>query len=325
MFGRTERLAGGAFESVRATAEGAATAFASRVADGGNTGIAWDLARRTPLGAPIPAFPGDRDEWTFGALPGPRGDTPVVAWACRGRLHVHDLLCGDEVVIDDADASFPDLLGLAVHEGRGAVVAVFDKRPEAEVAVWDARTAERLGTFEVWFGFRGAGFDRFLQHAAPAAGPLMALTCDTERLRGEESVDRHFVGVLDVERGRQVAELPSWGRRRAPMVPWRDGVVLVQPEPKRIVVRRPDGEELAVVDAPEGPEELAAARVGGRLLVAGNVPGEPGAFTVRDVARSEPLGRVEVPAPVHDVALAPDGTFLAATDDGLFAACVSGP
>ncbi|MEV5829628.1 hypothetical protein AB0L25_29090 [Spirillospora sp. NPDC052242] len=316
MVGRAELLAQGSFGNVRAAGSGAATACASLIGDGGAVGLAWDLASGARVGEPLPGFPYDDEEWAFGALPGPRGASPVVAWAGGGRVHVHDVRGGDEVVIDDAEASFPDVVGLAVHRGRGAVVTVFDRRPHAEIVLWDARTGERLADFETWFGYWSS--DRNLQHAAPEPGPLIALSC------GSEHRDR--VGVLDVELGRQVAELDRDGSREVPMVAWGDGVVLVKAEPGRIVVRHPDGGEAAAVDAPElagANAQVAAARVDGRLLVAsGDL--QKGAYTVRDVARPEPLGRVEVPGPVGGVALAPDGTFLAATDTGLYRARVSG-
>ncbi|MBE1530937.1 WD40 repeat domain-containing protein [Actinomadura algeriensis] len=327
MVGRAELLAQGSFENVRAVraaGDGAATACASQVGDDGAVGLAWDLARGARVGEPLPGFPCDGEEWAFGLLPGPRGASPVVAWAGGGRVHVHDVRGGGEVVIDEAEASFPDVVGLAVHEDRGAVVTVFDRRPHAEIILWDARTGERLADFETWFGYWSS--DRRVLHATPESGPLIALTCDSERAEDESPHYYNFVGVLDVELGRQVAELDCGPVRDVPMVPWEDGFAFVLEEAGRIVVRRPDGEEAAAVDAPEiagAYVNLAAARVDGRLLVASGDFRE-GVYTVRDVARPEPLGRVEVPGPVGGVALAPDGTFLAATDAGLYRACVTG-
>lgn len=324
MVGRAELLAQGSFENVRAAGNGTATACASLVGDDGAVGLAWDLARGARVGDPLPGFPADGEAWAFGVLPGPRGDSPVVAWAGGGRVHVHDVHGGGEVVIDEAEASFPDVVGLAVHRGRGAVVTVFDRRPHAEIILWDARTGERLAGFETWFGYWRS--DRHVLHATPESGPLIALTCDAERAEDADPGRSNFVGVLDAERGRQVAELDCGPVREAPMVPWEGGVVLVLAEPGRIVVRSPDGEEVAAADAPEVAgtyADVAAARVDGRLLVAAG-DFRKGAYTVRDVARPEPLGRVEVPGPVGGAALAPDGTFLAATDTGLYRARVSG-
>ncbi|OLT32008.1 hypothetical protein BJF79_36530 [Actinomadura sp. CNU-125] len=314
MVGRAELLAQGSFENVRAAGEGAATVCASRVGNDGSVGLAWDLARGVRVGDPLPGFPCDDEEWAFGVLPGPRGASPVVAWADGGRVHVHDLYGGDEVVIDDAEASFPDVVGLAVHRGRGAVVTVFDRRPHADVLVWDARTGERLARFDTWFGYLSP--DRHLLHATPDSGPLVALSCESERGKAPS------YSMLDVEIEGQVGKLDR-GAPPTPMVPWADGVVLVHGEGGRIVVRRPDGEAVAEGPAPEDAPVVAAARAGGRLLVAAG-DRRAGAFTARDDARPEPLGRVEVPGPVGGVALASDGTLVAATDTGLFRARVTG-
>ncbi|MFD0901377.1 DNA ligase-like domain-containing protein [Actinomadura sediminis] len=325
MVGRAELLAQGSFGDVRAAggAGRAATACAALIGDDGAIGLAWDLARGARVGEPLPGFPCDGEAWAFGVLPGPRGDSPVVAWAGGERVHVHDVRGGGEVVIDDADASFPDVVGLAVHRGRGAVVTVFDRRPHAEIVLWDARTGERLADFETWSGYRRP--DHVL-HATPESGALIALACAAERAEDADPGRSACVGVLDAELGRQVAELDCGPAREAPMVPWEGGVVLVVAEPGRIVVRSPDGEEVAAADAPEvagAYADVAAARVDGRLLVAAG-DFQKGAYTVRDVARPEPLGRVEVPGPVGGTALAADGTFLAATDAGLYRAHVSG-
>ncbi|NVI91527.1 hypothetical protein, partial [Actinomadura sp. BRA 177] len=152
-----EPLAQGSFDSVAVTAEGAPLAFTSQAARGANTGQLWDLAAGAALGAPIPDFPADRADWAFGVPAG----SPTVAWTHRDRVHVHDLSTGHEPVFD----AQPDLLGLAAHHGRAAVVAVFGPANDAEVAVHDALTGECLAEFTLWLGPRA--IDRWILHATP--------------------------------------------------------------------------------------------------------------------------------------------------------------
>ncbi|WP_433227370.1 hypothetical protein [Actinomadura formosensis] len=246
------------------------------------------------MGAPIPDFPTDRAEWAFGVLAG----SPTVVWDHRDRIHVHDLGSGDELTLDGR----PDLLGLAVHRGRGAVVAVFGPAYDAEVIVWDARTGDRLAEFTLWLG-HGSAIDRWILHATPATGPLIGLPGDSA------------VSILDVERGEEIATLPA---AYAVLAPSPDGLVLVQPAPSGLCVRGLDGAPLATLEAPAPCDHVAAATADGRLLVAAALQNEPGVLLAWDAAASRPHCRVKVPAPVNDLALASDGTLLAATEDGLY-------
>ncbi len=121
---------------------GAPLAFTSQAARGANTGQLWDLAdaasaRRSPTSPPTAPT---------GRSASPR--SPTVAWTHRDRVHVHDLSTGHEPVFD----AQPDLLGLAAHHGRAAVVAVFGPANDAEVAVHDALTGECLAEFTLWLG-----------------------------------------------------------------------------------------------------------------------------------------------------------------------------
>lgn len=289
-------LAQGSFDSVAATTDGPPLAFASRAAQGANAGHGWDLAAGRPLGAPIPDFPADGTAWAFGAPAG----SPVVAWTHRDRVHVHDLGTGHELSLDGQ----PELLGLAVHGGRGGVVAVFGPASDAEVVVWDVLTGDRLSDFGLWLGHQTA-VERRILHAAPAAGPLIGLPGDA------------VVNLLDVERGEEVAAVPP---ACAVLTPSPDGLVLVQPAPTGLHVLGLDGERLAEPAAPSACDQVAANRAGDRLLAAAVPEDEPSTALAWDAAGSAPARRVKLPAPVNDLALAPDGTLLAATDEGLFQA-----
>ncbi|RFS81802.1 hypothetical protein D0T12_29185 [Actinomadura spongiicola] len=289
-------LAEGAFDGVAATSEGPPLAFASRTSHGANTGQLWDLTSGAVHGPPIPGFPAGRAEWTFGVP----AASPIVAWTHRDRVHVHDLGTGGELVVDGQ----PDLLGLAAHSGRGAVVAVFGPACDAEVVVWDAATGDRLAEFTLWLGHH-TDIDRSMLHATPASGPVVALTGGADVL------------VLDVERGGDaVTAVPSG---RAVMAPSPHGLVLVEVAERALRVRGVDGDGLAVLTVPE-PCGPVAASGAGPLLVAAALRDDPCAVLAWDAAEPDPSHRVKVPAPVHDLALAPDGTLVAATDDGLFAA-----
>ncbi|TDB83496.1 hypothetical protein E1264_28210 [Actinomadura sp. KC216] len=288
-------LADGSFDGVAATAEGHPLVFTSRTAHGANTGQAWDLTTGAMLGPPIPDFPAGRAEWTFGLPTG----SPAVAWTHRDRVHVQDVRTGRELVLDGQ----PDLLALAVHGGRGAVVAIFGPANDAEVVVWDALTGDRLAEFALWLG-HGTAIDRTALHATPASGPLVALT------GGADAV------VLDVERGEDIAA------RAAPA----HGLVLVEPAESALHVRGLDGDRLTVLTAPAPCDRVTAFSGGpdGRLLVAAGLEGDPCTVLAWDAVPSEngvpfaPSHCVKVPAPVNDLALAPDGTLLTATDEGLF-------
>lgn len=242
------------------------------------------LAAGTALGPPLPDLPDGWAEWAFGLLPAPGGDFPAVAWTHRDRIHVHDL--------------------------------------RTEVVVWDARTGDRLGDFGVWLGHWTA-IDRWILHATPATGPFVGLTCDTDRVDvGEDGtvdvVDAYYVSVLDVERGEEIAWLPSLGSRRAVFAQGPDGTVLVQPDHAELLVRRLDGELLAALKTPGPCDQVAAASLDGRLAVVAGLHDEPGVLLAWDAASCEPSLRVEVPAPVNAMALAPGGALAAATDEGLY-------
>ena len=288
-------LADGSFDSVATTAEGPPLAFASRAVQDGYAGQLWDLSAGAALGSPIPDFPADRAEWTFGLAAG----SPVVAWTHRDRVHVQHLGTGREVVLDGQ----PDLLGLAAPGGRGAVVAVFGPANDARVAVWDALTGDRFAEFALWLG-HGTAIDRALLHAAPGTGPLVALAGERDLV------------VLDVARGEAVAALPF---ARAVLAGSAPGPVFVQPAGNALHVRCVNGEWVAVLSAPGPCHPVAAAGSGGRLLVAAALRDEPGTVLAWDADDSTPSHHVKIPAPVTDLAMAPDGTLLAATDDGLYA------
>ena len=289
-----EPLAEGSFDSVAVTAEGAPLAFTSQTARGANAGQLWDLAAGAALGAPIPDFPADRADWAFGVPAG----SPTVAWTHRDRVHVQDLSTGHEPVFDGQ----PDLVGLAVHHGRAAVVTVFGPASDAEVVAWDALTGERLAEFTLWLGHRTA-IDRWILHATPATGPLIGLPGDSA------------VSLLDVERGEEIAALPA---DYAVLTPSPDGLVLVQPTPSGLHVRGLDGDRLATLDTPAPCDRVAASQVDGRLLVTAAVRDDPGTLLAWDAATPAPSHRLKVPYPVNDLALAPDGTLLAATDEALY-------
>ncbi|MFI0479174.1 hypothetical protein [Actinomadura sp. 9N215] len=287
-------LADGSFDGVAATAAGPPLAFTSRTAHDANTGQAWDLTTGAALGPPVPGFPADRAAWTFGVPAG----SPAVAWTHRDRVHVQDVRTGRELVLDGQ----PDLLALAVHGGRGAVVAVFGPATDAEVVVWDALTGHRLAEFALWLGHRTA-IDRSALHAAPASGPLVALAGGAD------------VVVLDVERGEDVVAVPS---ARAVLAPSASGLVLVRPVENALHVRGLDGDRLTVLTAPGPCDRVAATGAAGRLLVAAGLEGDPCTVLAWDAATAAPSHRVKVPAPVNDLALTPDGTLLTATDEGLY-------
>ncbi|MFB4306518.1 hypothetical protein [Actinomadura sp. GTD37] len=291
-----EPLAQGTFDGAAVTAEGPPLAFTSQAARGANAGQLWDLAAGAALGAPIPGFPTDRAEWAFGLPAG----SPTVAWTYRDRVHVHDLSTGEEPVLDGR----PDLLGLAVHHGRAAVVAVFGPANDAEAVVWDALTGERLAEFTLWLGHRTA-FERWTLHATPATGSLIGLPGDSA------------VSLLDVERGEEVAVLPA---ADAVLAPSPGGLVLVQATPSDLRVRGLDGDLLATLETPAPCDRPAASLVGERLLAAAALRDEPGTVLAWDAAAMSPSHRIEFPAPPNDLALAPDGTLVAATDDGLYTA-----
>ncbi|MDL4819802.1 hypothetical protein [Actinomadura opuntiae] len=289
-------LAQGAFDGVAATAAGPPLAFTSQAGQGANIGQAWDLRTRSALGPPIPDFPDHRAEWTFGLLP---DGAPVAAWTHRDRVHVHDLSTGAEFTVDGQ----PDLVGLAVHEGRGAVVAVFGPASDAKVVVWDARTGDPRAEFGIWLGHWTA-IDRWILHAVPASGPLVGLACDTERV----------IGILDVEREEEAASLPSSGSHPV-LAPGPDGSpLLVQPDGASLLVRTLDGDTAATLTAPADIGPVAASVVDDRFLAAAAVAD---ALVVWDAASAVPSHRAPLPSTVNDLALTTDGTLVAATDTGL--------
>lgn len=290
-------LADGSFDGVAAASGGTPLAFASQAAQGANAGLAWDLAARAVLGPPIPDFPADRAAWTFGA---PAADTPIVAWTHRERVHVQPPGAGTELVLDGQ----PDLLGLAAHRGRAAVVAVFGPANDARVAVWDARSGDQLAEFALWLG-HGTAIDRAVLHATPATGPLVALAGEAD------------VVVLDVERGEDVAALPFGNVVLAASA---RGPVLVQPARNALHVRCLNGDWVAVLTAPGPCHPVAATGSGRSLLAAAALDDDPCTVLAWDADDSTPSHDVKVPAPVTELALCPDGTLVAATDDGLYTA-----
>ncbi|WP_067452697.1 hypothetical protein [Actinomadura macra] len=295
----------GMFDGVAVTAAGTPLAFTSQAGTGANLGQAWDLASGSPLGPPVPDFPDDRAEWAFGLPDG----APVVVWTRRDRIHVHDLRTGDDLTLEPDRSAHPDLVGLSSHHGRGAVVAVFGPAHDAEVVLWDAANGDRLGEFGVWLGHSSAIDRRLL----PATGPLVGLVCDTERAGGTDCCQ---VSILDVERGAEVARLPSPGSRCAAFAEGPAGPVLVQPGLTGLVVRHLDGGPLAELPAPIVCDQVAAASAFGRLLAAADTPG--GAVLLWDVAAPDDLRHIRMPAPINDLALTPDGTSAVATDNGLY-------
>ncbi|MGH3243341.1 MAG: hypothetical protein ACRDNL_23380 [Spirillospora sp.] len=294
---RATPLADGPFDGVAATADGPPLAFTSRTAHGANTGQGWDVASGAAVGSPVPDFPAERAEWTFGCPTG----SPTVAWTHRDRVHVQDVRTGRELVLEGQ----PDLLGLAVHTGRAAVVAIFGPASDAETVVWDAMTGDRLAEFALWLGHRTA-IDRSALHATPATGPLIALTGAVDTV------------VLDVERGEEVVTVPS---ARAVLAPSPHGLVFVHPAGDALHVRGLDGERLTALTTPAPCDRLAATASGpGRLLVAAGLEGDPCTILAWDAATPTPSHDIKIPAPVNDFALTPDGTLLTATDEGLFTA-----
>ncbi|MFA1551044.1 hypothetical protein [Actinomadura chokoriensis] len=295
-----ESLAQGSFDGVAVTAAGAPLAFTSQAARGANAGQLWDLTAGAALGAPIAGFPTDRAEWAFGLPAG----SPTVAWTYRDRVHVHDLTTGHEPALDGQ----PDLLGLAVHQGRAAVVTVFGPANDADVIVWDALTAERLAEYTLWLG-HGTAIDRWLLHATPATGPLVGLPGDSA------------VCLLDVERGEEIAVLVA---ADAVLTPSPDGLVLVYATPTDLCVRGLDGDRTATLETPGPCDRVTASLVDDRLLVAAALPGQHGTLLAWDAVNPSPSHCVQIPAQANDLALSPDGTLLAATDDGLYTARLCG-
>ncbi|XRQ04777.1 hypothetical protein ACN3XK_50695 [Actinomadura welshii] len=295
-----DQLVQASFDGVAAATEGPPLVFASQAAPGANIGQAWDAATGIAIGPPIPDFPADRAGWAFGAPAG----SPVVAWTHRDRVHVHDLGTGRETAVDGQ----PDLVGLAAHTGRAAVVGVFGPASDAEVVVWDVVTGERLAAFTVWLGHRTA-IDRWVLHATPATGPLIGLPGDSA------------VSLLDVERGEEVASLPA---ACTVLGPTPDGLVAVQPAPDALHVRGLDGGQLAVL--PTGnPCDLVAVSADDPLVAAACAD-DPGTVLVWAAAATgaAPSFGVKVPSPVNDLAVAPGATLVAATDTGLYTASLPG-
>ncbi|HEY8479663.1 MAG TPA: hypothetical protein VIL71_07525 [Spirillospora sp.] len=288
-----EEQARGSFDGVAVTSEGAPLAFVSQAAPGANTGRAWDVTAGVAIGPPIPDFPADHAGWAFGAPAG----SPLVAWTHRDRVHVHDLGTGHEATVEGE----PELLGLTVHGGRPAVAAVFGPASDAEVVVWDALTGDPLTEFGVWLGHRTA-VGRCVLHATPATGPLIGVPGDAA------------LSILDVERGEEITTLPP---SHAVLAPSPDGLVVVQAGESGLDVRGLDGDRLAVLTAPSPCDQIAAAQAGGGLLVAVVPRDDPAAVLVWNAAAPAPAHRVEIASPVNDLAVAPDGTLLVATDAGL--------
>ncbi|TDC97297.1 hypothetical protein [Actinomadura sp. 7K507] len=287
-------LAQGSFDGVAATAEGPPLAFTSRAAPGIDVGQAWDLTAGLAVGPPFAGFPAERAEWAFGFPAG----SPIVTWTHRDRVHVHDLGTGHELSLEGQ----PELLGLALHDGRAAVVAVFGPANDAEAVVWDARTGDRLTEFPLWLGHQTA-IDRWILHATPATGALIGLPGDSA------------LSLLDVERGEEIAAFPP---DYAVLTPTPDGLVIVQPGESALRVHGLDGERLTDLTAPGPCDQVAAALAGGRLLVAAVLRDDPSTVLAWDAANPAPSHRIKIPAGVNDLALAPDGTLLTATDEGLY-------
>ncbi|NVI91531.1 hypothetical protein HUX53_30705, partial [Actinomadura sp. BRA 177] len=125
---------------------------------------------------------------------------------------------------------------------------------------------------------------------------------------GDSAVSR-----VDIERGEEIAALPA---PYAILNPSPDGLVLVQPTPSDLCVYGLDGDRLATLETPSPCDQVAASQVEGSLLVAAALQDAPGTLLAWNAAA--PSHRIKVPAPVNDLALAPDGTLLAATDNGLY-------
>ncbi|WP_141582057.1 hypothetical protein [Actinomadura sp. WMMA1423] len=289
-------LARGSFDGVAATAERPPLAFTSRVGQGVNTGQAWDLAAGAALGPPIPDFPADRADWAFGLPAG----SPTVAWTHRDRLHVHDLRTGRELTLD----AHPDLLGLTVHDGHAAAVAVFGPASDAEVVVWDVLTGDRLADFHLWLG-HGSAIDHRILHSTPSTGPLVGLA-------GESAVT-----FLDLERAEEIGTAPT---PSAALVPSPDGLVLLCPTPEDLGVHGLDGTRLATLSTPAPCDQATGALVDGHLLVAAALQDAPDTVFAWNAAGAAPSHRIKLPAPANALALSPDGTLLAATDTALHTA-----
>ena len=292
-------LAQGSFDGVAATADGPPLAFTTQAVTGVDVGRTWDLTAGALIGPPIAGLPAERAEWAFGVPAG----SPIAAWTHRDRVHVLDLGTGRELSLDGQ----PELVGLAVHDGRAAVVTVSGPASDAEVAVWDARTGDRLTEATLWLG-HGTAIDRWLLHATPATGSLIGLPGDSG------------LSLLDVERGEEITVFPP---AYAVLAPAPDGPVLVQPASPALHVLGIDGERLAELSAPAPCDQVAANLAGGRLLVAAVLRDDPSTVLAWDAADPAPSRRLKVPAPVNDLAVATDGTLLAATDEGLYATGLS--
>ncbi|GAA4061886.1 hypothetical protein GCM10022214_13700 [Actinomadura miaoliensis] len=314
-------LAPGVFDGVATTRE-EPLAFTSQRAPFPITGRTWHVPSGSPVGPPILSFPADRSSWAFDVLPGPGGDAPLVAWADRQCLRVRHLGTGTEITIDPKRPKPPVSVGLAVHCGTAAVVAVFGP-VDAEVVVWDAFTGDQRAVFRVWLG-HWAGLDRWILHLT---GPLIGLTCDTEQIDEWDDgtvdvVDAYYLAVWDIERGEEITSFPSPGCRRAAAVDGPDGALLIRPEYPGVLVCRLDGRRVTALQTPDLPEQVAAATVAGRLLVAADVPNDPCLLLAWDAAHPASCHRIAFPGMVNDLAFTTDGTLLAATDEGLYTAVV---
>ncbi|WP_030169771.1 hypothetical protein [Spirillospora albida] len=298
---RAALIAPGPFDGVTAAAAGRPLVFAVRTDPGGTTGRVWDAASGVAIGAPIAGVPEPR---AFGLLP----DGPALAWSHRDRIRV--LAGGGETVLEPERATPPELIGLVVHGGRGAVAAVFGPARDAEVVVWDAASGDRLAAFGAWLGDRTA-LDGWILHAPPGTGPLIGLARDTDRGDGALRI-----GLWDVERGEEIGRVPGAGDGRPAIAAGPDGPIIVQPADGEVSVRAPGGPP-AVLAAPGRPEQVAAVWCGGRLLVAADVPDDPGTLLTWCAPGPTRARRVRVPGRVNDFALAADGALVVATDEGL--------
>ncbi|WP_149262468.1 hypothetical protein [Actinomadura sp. K4S16] len=104
------------------------------------------------------------------------------------------------------------------------------------------------------------------------------------------------------------------------LVPSPDGLVLVCPTPDDLGVHGLDGARIASLSVPAPVDQTAAALVDGHLLVAAVLRDAPDTLFAWNTAAPAPSHRVKLPAPANDLALAPDGTLLAATDTALYTA-----